>query len=147
MIKANNQHHAVHVLIFLSVASLGVDVIQARSVQNKLKRTGYLSIDKSRNPRCLRTDELEILRSKLANPKLLLGSLDLEVERRNSESDVRAIPVGTEPQSHEPAFEGNQDSEKSTPSTHTPLQYHHSNINSSIREWKVALSELTLALL
>jgi hypothetical protein len=129
------------------VASLGVDVIQARSVQNKLKRTGFLFIDKTKNPQCMRTGELEIQRSKLINPKLLLGSLNLEVERRNLESDVRPIPVGTEPQSHEPAFEGNQDSEKSTTSTHTPLTYQHLNINSIIEGSKVALSELTLALL
>ncbi|KAI8575675.1 hypothetical protein K450DRAFT_260635 [Umbelopsis ramanniana AG] len=126
---------------------MGVDVIQARSVQNKLKRTEFLFMDKSRNPKCMRTNELETLLSKLINPKLLLGSLNLEVERRNSESDVRVIPVGTEPQSHEPAVEGNQDLEKRTPSTHTPPEYHHSDINPSIGGLKVALSELTLALL
>ncbi|KAG2187605.1 hypothetical protein INT44_005294 [Umbelopsis vinacea] len=136
---------------FKSIAKIsymmGVDVIQARSVQNKLKRTEFLFVDKSRNPHCVRTDKLETLLSKLINPKLLLGSLDLEVERRNLESDVRVIPVGTEPQSHEPAFEGNQDLEKRTPSAHTPLEYHHSDKNSSIRVLKVALSEITLALL
>ncbi|KAH8555496.1 hypothetical protein BGW37DRAFT_542935 [Umbelopsis sp. PMI_123] len=125
----------------------GIDIIQARGVQNKLRRTGFLSNVKAKNPQCMHTDELDILRHKLINPRLLLGPLNLEVDRSNSDPDVMSFRFGTEQQSHESAVVGNQDSTQSSHSTRMLFEYDHLNADPSISDIKVALSELTLALL